>query len=240
MSHTINILLLTYNNLSNTKECINSIYKHTNFDDFKLFILDNCSKSETVEYLKDTNKQHDNIYINFQDINHGIIKGRNKCFDFSKDSDAQYIIFLDNDQHVQENWLDSYLKIFEDGYDIVGIEAWKMDHRFYPYEKVSDKNDSFSYCGCGGMMMEREFFRTSGRFDERFFIYFEDPDFCFRAYYMGYKIGWNSDPVIIHNHKGPLLSNENRKYFMESWKKFQEEWKGSKVPVFTNLISQND
>ena len=88
----IDILLLTYNNLSNTKKCIDNIYKYTN--DFNLFILDNNSIDGTVEYLKDIKEQHKNIYIDFQERNYGIIRGRNKCFSFSREnSNSDLIIF---------------------------------------------------------------------------------------------------------------------------------------------------
>ena len=50
---TIDIILLTYNDIDNTRECIENIYKYT--DDFNLFILDNGSEEETIKYLKELN-----------------------------------------------------------------------------------------------------------------------------------------------------------------------------------------
>ncbi len=236
MSYIVDILLLTYNNLSNTKKCIDNIYKHTNLNDFKLFILDNNSTDKTIEYLKEIEKQYNNVYVDFQKENYGIIRGRNKCFDFSRDrSNGQYIIFLDNDQEVQLGWLDSYVEMMKD-YDIVGVEAWRMKKDFYPYKKVRDKEDNFSYVGGGGLMLEAWLFEELGKFDEDYdFIYFEDPSFCFLAYYQEYKIGWNYNSVINHHHKGALLSSKNRKYFMDNWEKFQQKWKNYEIPVFKML-----
>lgn len=234
MSYITDILILTYNDLSNIKECIDNIYTHTDSNDFNLFILDNGSTLDTIEYLKEIESEYSDIHISFQSKNYGIIKGRNKCFDFSKKKGGEYIIFLDSDQYVEEGWLESYLKMMKD-YDVVGIEAWKMNNDFYPIRKNNNPNGNYSYVGAGGMMMKRNFFEKLGKFDERYeMMYFEDPDFCFLANKKGYKIGWNSNRVIIHNHHGNLLRHFSRKYFMANWKKFRKKWKGTKAPVFKN------
>jgi len=229
---TIDILLLTYNNLDSTIRCVSNLYKFTS--NFGLFVLDNGSTDETVDYLKELLNKNNNIYINFQKKNHGIIKGRNKCFDFSREnSDSENIIFIDNDQFVQEGWMDSYLEMMKD-FDIVGIEAWNMrKHDFYPMRKTMRIETSFSYVGAGGLMVSAKLFEKLGKFDEGYeFIYFEDPDFCFKANRDGYKVGWNCNPVIEHHHKGVLLSGKNKIYFMKNWKKFREKWGGKEVPVF--------
>ena len=116
-------------------------------------------------------------------------------------------------------------------YDITGAEAWKMNNQFYPIRKIKNKSDSYSYVGCGGMMVKGDLFEELGKFDERFFKYFEDPDICFLADREGHKIGWNCEPVIVHNHIGPLLNNTTKKYFIDSLNKFRQKWKDYTAPV---------
>ena len=237
ISMTIDILLLTYNNLPSTKQCIEHLYKHTS--DFNLIILDNNSTDGTIDYLKLLSEKHDNVYVNFQKENLGIIKGRNKCFDFNREnSNSEKIIFLDNDQMVQSKWLDSYLEMMKD-FEIIGCEPWLMrSHDFYPYKRITDKNENFSYCGAGGMMLNAKLFEELGRFDiDYHMVYFEDPHLCFSAYYQGYKIGY-CNSLIEHHHKGALLSSKNRKYFMGNWKTFQKKWEGKKIPIFNNYIDK--
>jgi len=97
---------------------------------------------------------------------------------------------------------------------------------FLPYKKNINKNESFSYVGGGGMMIKNSLFEKLGKFDENYdFMYFEDPSICFLAREKGYKIGWNTEPVIVHEHSGPLINNKNIKYFMKNWKTFQQKWK---------------
>ncbi len=228
----IDIILLTYNNLSNSKKCIENIYKYT--DDFNLFILDNGSEDGTIKYLKDIEEKHSNIYINYQENNLGIIRGRNECYKFSREhSNSEVIIFLDNDQMVLSGWLNSYIELMKK-FNIVGVEAWSMRKSdFYPCKRMKNKDESFNYVGCGGMMTRSEVFEGLGLFDVRFSpMFFEDPDFIFRAFDAGHKIGWNYQNVIIHDHKGLMLTKKTKQHFIDSWLKFRKKWKDYKMPVF--------
>lgn len=49
------------------------------------------------------------------------------------------------------------------------------------------------------MLVKREVFDTTGLFDERFFLYFEDVDFCIRAKKAGFKVVVEPKASIIHN-----------------------------------------
>lgn len=224
----LNIILLTHNNLESTKKCIANLYQFTS--DFNLIIVDNDSFEDTLVFLRSIEKQY-NIKIQYNKENVGIIKGRNQGYRIGGDS--QYICFLDNDQFVQHGWLESYLDLMEKGYDVVGTEAWKMRKDFYPYKKIINKNEEFNYVGCGLMMINNKVIKDIGLFDERYEkFYFEDPDFCFRTYYRGYKIGWNYNKKADHQKHDLTLRGERKIYFMKNWQRFQEKWKGIEIPVF--------
>jgi GT2 family glycosyltransferase len=229
---TLHIIILSYNQIDLLKQCINSIYANTN-GNFSVFILDNGSETPTKEYLEKLTK--DNLYINFQDTNLGIIKGRNICYQFSKNTNTNFshILILDSDQILLPEWEKSYFELFNKKYDIVGKIAWKMRKDYYPYKIIKNETEEFNYVSCGGMMVKKEVIEDIGLFDERYEKYYwEDPDFIFRAHDKGYKIGWNYNPVIKHQKHNLSLSGERKKYFMENWKKFQEKWSNYKIPVF--------
>jgi cellulose synthase/poly-beta-1,6-N-acetylglucosamine synthase-like glycosyltransferase len=46
------IIVLTHNNLSLTRLCIESLYYYTDYPNFELIIVDNASKDETRDYLE--------------------------------------------------------------------------------------------------------------------------------------------------------------------------------------------
>jgi GT2 family glycosyltransferase len=55
------------------------------------------------------------------------------------------------------------------------------------------------------LMIRRECMEGIGLLDERFFIYCEDEDWCFRAKKAGWKVVYNPEAVVIH-HKGSSTS----------------------------------
>jgi len=57
------------------------------------------------------------------------------------------------------------------------------------------------------MMFRRDVYTLVNGFDERFFLYFEDTDFCFKIIKKGYNIVYYSDSEIIH------VKNGSRNYF---------------------------
>jgi len=179
--------------------------------------------------------------------NLGVIKGRNMGL-FVREklkNNSDYIMFLDNDQYVQENWVEQHVKVLEEGkFDLIGIEAWQMNKRFLPVKKLDNdiKNfrTYFHYVGCGGMLFKSDIVNSIGYLNEEFGkAYYEDPDFVFRALKNGYKIGWNLNAKIIHfPHQtlGKLKKNEKQMKFIESMKKFQKIWKGHQV---INIVMKN-
>ena len=51
--------------------------------------------------------------------------------------------------------------------------------------------------GCA-MLVKKEVFKKIGLFDERFFLYFEDSDFCLRSRKAGFKIFVEAKSVVFH------------------------------------------
>jgi len=227
----IDIIVLTYNNLKNTRLCIESIYEYTS--DFRLIVLDNNSDDGTIEYLDGLNR--DNLTLHFSPKNLGCVSGRNYAYSLSKDS--EYICFLDNDQFVTEGWVESYMSYIDKGYDIVGFEAWQMKENFMPYRRAS-KGENYHYVGCGGMFLKRKVIDDIGLFDLAFNpMYFEDPDFCWRANAAGYRICWNEEKKIYHlPHK--LLNAERKVFFNESHRIFRSKWRGKQLPYYANLVEK--
>jgi len=246
----IDLIMLSYNGLKSTREFLNHYLRNTS-DEWKnkirIIWIDNGSEDGTISYLKNKfNKLPKAILVSLTS-NLGVIKGRNMGL-FVREklkNNSDYIMFLDNDQYVQENWVEQHVKVLEEGkFDLIGIEAWQMNKRFLPVKKLDNdiKNfrTYFHYVGCGGMLFKSDIVNSIGYLNEEFGkAYYEDPDFVFRALKNGYKIGWNLNAKIIHfPHQtlGKLKKNEKQMKFIESMKKFQKIWKGHQV---INIVMKN-
>lgn len=92
------------------------------------------------------------------------------------------------------------------------------------HEKIASspapRND-ISYVSGACMMIDKKVFEKIGFFDERFFMYFEDVDFCLRAKQAGFKISINTKITVDH-----LLTKNKQKniFVLESNYKFINKW----------------
>ncbi|MBI3559375.1 glycosyltransferase family 2 protein [Candidatus Gottesmanbacteria bacterium] len=109
-------------------------------------------------------------------------------------------------------------------YDYGGKVNWVIGRTAHlkgdPFlEKGSPSEIDYVSGAC--MVIDKKVFEKIGFFDERFFMYFEDVDFCLRAKQAGFKIAIN--PKIIIKHELTKNTQKNL-YVWESNKKFIDKW----------------
>ncbi len=79
-------------------------------------------------------------------------------------------------------------------------------------------------------LVKREVFEKLGGFDEKYFMYVEDVDFCYRAKKAGYKIYYNPRAEIIHynqgkmRQKGRFKARHMRRGFTIFFEKYKPYW----------------
>lgn len=110
------IVMLTYNQLSYTKLCIESIRMFTQPGSYEIIITDNNSTDGTVEWLKE---QADIVTI-FNENNKGFPVGCNQGIEIAK---GESILLLNNDTIVTPNWLDNLNKALYSEENIGGVGA---------------------------------------------------------------------------------------------------------------------
>lgn len=238
MNETTDIICLVHNQLTITKGFVDHLFSNT--DNFRLIFVDNGSTDETPEYLAE-GAQANRWTVVSPGRNLGIIEGRNLGAQHIK---TKYFVNIDNDQYVKKGWLDQLFDLINEGYDVVGCEAWMLHppgscgavvignvthgRAYYPFRRCTNSKERFAYIGCGGMLIKKDVYDQIGLFDERFSpAYFEDPDFCFRAIKAGYRLGWcPSCPVdhLAHQTMNSQSLFQKNAQFMKSWKAFIQKW----------------
>lgn len=233
MKNKVAIVVLSHNNLEVSKTFLSYLKKNTDRSFYKLIWIDNNSSDETPFWLKD----QDIDFLSLETENTGVIGGRNTGFRVFLENEAfkdcNFICFLDNDQYVQEGWLESHFELIEQGFDLVGVEAWKLNANFLPIGKIAKPGESFSYIGCGGSMIRRNVVELIGVYDEHFNpAYFEDPDYSFRCIEKGFKLACNHQNKIHHVGHQTLGFNKNKaQIFVNSLKYFRSKWRGKNIPM---------
>ncbi|MBT6047248.1 MAG: glycosyltransferase [Candidatus Scalindua sp.] len=228
------IIVLVHNKIDVTKQFLTQLFENTYEKHYHLVIVDNGSTDGTSEYLATLDK--DNIHIISLKYNSGVIDGRNLGYERSKHLDYDYLLFLDNDQFVEKEWLEQHIFFMKQGdYDVLGVEAWEMSESFRPLWMAKNPTDVYTYVGAGGMILKRKVVKEIGLFDTSFSpMYFEDPDYCFQCNKRGFHVGWNPHARITHkpHQTMSIISQEDKhKYFRRSLKYFREKWNNYNPPI---------
>lgn len=227
--YLVDIIILNFNQESDTAECILSL-KRMNYKNYRIILVDNGSTDGSGGRLKERFK-----YIEFlkSGENIGFAGGANIGIKRSLESGlANYILLLNNDTVVGEELLDSLLEVAEMDNEIGVIGAvnfyysWPdkvhmAGHRFLWWlgiqGKVFDVGSNFkevqSVSACC-MLIKRKVVEKAGLLDERFFVYYEDSDFCLRARRAGFKVGVARDAKVWHKINRTLGTGTPREYYI--------------------------
>ena len=106
----IDIIIPVYNTpLDDLERCLNSILNQ-NFNNYKVYIIDDGSNKETKDYLDDYTKDKDNFIVKHIN-NGGVSNARNLGIDISN---SKYITFVDADDTIEKNFLEEAYELIDD------------------------------------------------------------------------------------------------------------------------------
>ncbi len=215
---TIYIIILHYGDIKDTVTCLDSISKLSLTGHItKTILIDNNSKSKIQNAKLQFKIQNLRIITNKKNlgfaagINIGIREALN-------DKRAKYFLILNNDTILQKDFFSKLLKNQTDItapvikfkfnnkwiYDYGGKINWwtgrtkHIERSSKPKIQNSKQIGHIDYVSGCCMLVKREVFEKIGLFDNRFFFYFEDVDFCVRATKLGFHISVCEDSYIYH------------------------------------------
>ncbi|WP_053375653.1 methyltransferase domain-containing protein [Paenibacillus sp. FJAT-27812] len=209
---TTSIILVTYNKLDYTKQCVESIRRHTQKGCYELIIVDNGSTDGTVDWA--TNES--DIIVIDNGSNAGFPKGCNQGLAAAS---GELLMLLNNDTIVTPGWLDGLKRclLSDERIGAVGpvtnsasywttipvtyktIEEMELFasalHAIPDKTRWEERVKLVGYC----LLMKREAWERVGPFDECFGIgNFEDDDYCLRLRMAGYRLLLCGDTFIHH------------------------------------------
>lgn len=106
----VSVIIPTYNSEKYIEETLNSVLNQT-YREFEIIIIDDCSKDNTFEIVKEYEKKYSNIVCLKQEQNKGVAEARNRGI---KKSRGRYIAFLDSDDLWYEKKLEKQLKLMKE------------------------------------------------------------------------------------------------------------------------------
>ena len=237
----VSIIILTFNQLSLTRICLNSIRKHTKHP-YELIMVDNASSDGTVDYLKKIKGAK--LILNPE--NKGFARGVNQGIRIAR---GDFILLLNNDTIVAAHWLDNLLKCIN-SQEQIGIVGPRTNYAggaqggiigdFSGLEKIERFSRRFNQTDPGKwfevelivgfcMLLRREVIDRTGLFDEGYqFGMFEDNDYCRRALAQGFRLVCAGDTFVYHI-GSPSFQKNNLNMaliFGRNKKRFEEKWQG--------------
>lgn len=163
----------------------------------------------TVKYKSPiTHKLSNLISVDNSRHNRGFAGGVNIGIKKALASGATHILLVNPDLKITQANIDELLKTQADIvgpvlkferfgktiYDFGGKVNWFLGRPTH-WENASGP---IEYLSGACLLIKREVIKKIGLFDERFFMYFEDVDFCLRAKRAGFSIAVNPDVVVSH------------------------------------------
>ena len=215
---SVTVIVLNWNGKDLTIECLESL-KQVNYSNFNILVVDNGSTDGSVELLKE---KFPEVSILVLEKNIGYAGGNNRGFDSLKHDKPEYVIFLNNDTIVDENFIEPLVKqllthkkasqtvpkiyyendpklIWYAG-GIVNLWTGSIYHlgiRQYDgpaYSKTHKTKYATGCCFC----MRYEEFKEFGGFDEAFPMYSEDVDLSLWIRAAGKQVWFVPDSKIWH------------------------------------------
>lgn len=211
------IVVLNWNGINDTEECVNSLLAQT-YQNYKILIVDNASSDDSLprlEKLEQTNPDKISILKNAQNL--GFAGGVNSGIRYAIKENFDAVALFNNDATADPKWLENLEKnltpetsivtgllLHADGKTIDSTgdfySSWGIGFPRNRGNKTSEAPESgpvFSASG-GASLYKINTLKQIGLFDETFFAYYEDTDISFRAQLAGHKIFYTKDAVAYH------------------------------------------
>ncbi|MBJ6801026.1 glycosyltransferase [Geomonas propionica] len=239
----VSIIIPVHNQWSFTHSCLASIIKQSGSVPYEVIIADDLSSDETC-HIADLVQ---NVRVVRHETNLGFLRN---CNEAAKHTKGKYLLFLNNDTNVQQDWLAPMVELMErdssvgiagsklvypDGMlqeagGIIWQDAsgwnfgWRDDPEKSDYNYIKDAD----YLSGASLMVRRELWEKTGGFDERYVpAYFEDTDLAFQARSLGYRVVFQPKSVVVHfegvSH-GKDVGSGIKSYQETNKQKFLERW----------------
>lgn len=201
---SVHLITLNWNGLADTRECLNSIRQST-YQHLRVFVVDNASANNEAEALE---SEFPEVVVLKQAENLGFCGGCNVGMRTAMDEGADYILLVNNDTILPPdligNLVEAYRKLPSPGaispvilrypetdkvwFSIARWEtSWKrgeagfrlaLDDSYETLKTLSPYPSEFA-CGCC-LFVSRAVIERIGYFDERYFAYYDEAEWCAR------------------------------------------------------------
>jgi len=232
---TLDIIVLNYNGWDLLKECLPSVMEEAEQYSgiARVYVLDNASTDKSVENVKQYFPQA------------GVIANDKNEYMFAynkaiKNSQAQYVMVLNNDIKLNKSCLDNLMVHFEANHIIFAVQPLFLEwdgqginggqrichtgpeRGFFEFGTTKNVTKAVhTIAASGSCIYDRNKFVQLGGYDELFYpAYYEDSDISWRAWDRGWPSLFEPKATLLHKNHATLdiilKSDVNRKILLKS------------------------
>ena len=253
----VSIVILNYNGLTDTLNCLKSLDKCT-YPNLEIILIDNGSPNGTDPKDLAAVSQKNLRFIDNKK-NDGFAGGCNRGMEIVlKEGLSKYVYLLNNDTEVEPDFMEEAVKVAEedDRRGIVATKSFYFDNREIVESAGMTLLDSgevvsrgrgvhssvlmedcelLGACGAAALLRV-DMLREIGLFDEEFFLYSEDSDLSLRAITAGWKC-WFAHRSKIY-HKVSVTTRKVRNYKFNVKARFNQ-FKAyfCNMPIFVMIVN---
>ncbi|MDF2386932.1 glycosyltransferase family 2 protein [Nostoc ellipsosporum NOK] len=234
----IYIIVLNWNGKEDTIECLESVQK-IDYPNYKILLVDNGSIDDSVAAIRERFPQ---VSIIENGANLGFAAGNNVGIDYAISQGADYIFLLNNDTIVDPQILWAFIRANKQYPDAgilgskiyyykqpqkiwyAGVEWIPSQARFLHLGCGNIDNDKdwreFQFpeyiCGCA-ILVKAEVVKKIGMLEPKYFLMWEEVDWCYRAKRAGYKCLLVPESKVWHKISSSFSGGDKAPHYQYFW-----------------------
>lgn len=194
MSPLVYVIVVTFNGRRWLDACLESLSR-TNYDNFKVVVVDNNSSDDSVDFIRTT---FPDVELIVSDDNYGFCEGNNTGIASALEANADYVVLLNNDTHVEEDWLAEITAVGEKNanvgilgavqliYDGNDFNSWTTSVAKNHLAELNNLNTArpwipMRWVEGSCFAIKRKVIEEVGLLDPIYFMYYEEIDYCRRS-----------------------------------------------------------
>ncbi|HEY2833424.1 MAG TPA: glycosyltransferase family 2 protein [Sporichthyaceae bacterium] len=244
----VSVVTINYKGAEDTIACLSALGElDWPAERVQVLCVDNASEDGSIERIRAAAPE---VELIASPTNTGFSGG---CSLGVAHATGEYIAFLNNDAKPDPRWLAEAVAVLEadptiacvackilnwDGSLIDFVDGglfwtgngFQRDFRQPDEGQWDDARDMLFACG-GAMVVRADVYRSTGGFDDRYFMFFEDVDFGWRLNLLGHRVRYVPTSVVYHRHHGSIGKTADwylrflceRNALMSMYKNFSDE-----------------